>query len=235
MLMDYVKYSVLSQCELFVNAQHQSMLSLSQKVYLEHFEKNTEIFWQGKDNQEIGVLADGELEMWYTTPKGKHLPITKFGALGWFGSSALANDTENLVTVKTTRNSSVVFISKDLLMQAMAQDPVIMENVIRCLSNRISSISRFAFTYIDNDTLAKIGKQIISQVEMFSSCHSHSDEIELHLTKSHIASLIGQTRQSIVPYLNKYTELDLITFGYGTVKINNMSRLKKYINEMCEV
>ena len=85
MLMDYVKYSVLSQCDWFVNADHQNIVSLTQLVHLEHFEKNTEIVRQGDRNSDIGILADGELEIIYQSPQNQIIPISKIKPLGWFG------------------------------------------------------------------------------------------------------------------------------------------------------
>ncbi|WP_089137395.1 Crp/Fnr family transcriptional regulator [Vibrio rumoiensis] len=229
MLMDYVKYSVLSQCDWFVNADHQNIVSLTQLVHLEHFEKNTEIVRQGDRNSDIGILADGELEIIYQSPQNQIIPISKIKPLGWFGESALSQNSP-LVSVKTTQDSSIIFISKEALMHVMSKDTAIMNNVMKCLADRITSISRFALTYIDNDTLSKIGKQILNQVEMFSPYSCSSEVIELRLTKSDIAALIGQTRQSIIPYLNQYSDLKLLTFGYGTVKINNIDKLKVYID-----
>ncbi|WP_186294763.1 Crp/Fnr family transcriptional regulator [Vibrio algivorus] len=230
--MDYVKHSVLSQSCLFIGAKSENVLLLSKNSYLEHFEKDTEVVRQGEKNSDIGILADGELEINYKTHQEQVLPIAKIRPLEWFGENAFSIN-NSLVSAKTTENSSVVFISKSVLFEAMAADEVIMNNVMMCLSDRVSSISRFALSYIDNDTLSKIGKHILNQVEMFSSNELPSECIELRLTKAHLAALIGQTRQSIIPYLNKYTELDLLSFGYGTIKINNINKLRAYIGDIC--
>ncbi|HCH02832.1 MAG TPA: Crp/Fnr family transcriptional regulator [Vibrio sp.] len=232
MIMDYVKHSVLSQCGLFTGAESENILLLSKNTHLEHFEKDTEVVRQGERNSDIGVLADGELEINYRTHQDQVLPIAKIKPLEWFGESAFSTN-NSLVSAKTTENSSVIFISTSVLFEAMNTDEVIMNNVMMCLSDRVFAISRFALSHIDNDTLSKIGKQILNQVEMFSSYESPPECIELRLTKTHLAALIGQTRQSISPYLNKYIELGLLSFGYGTIKINNINRLRAYVGEVC--
>ncbi|MGV3002783.1 Crp/Fnr family transcriptional regulator [Vibrio sp. E150_018] len=232
MIMDYVKHSVLSQCCLFVGAKSENILLLSNNTNLEHFEKDTEVVRQGNKNRDIGILVDGELEVTYRTHQDQAIPIAKIKPLEWFGESGFSTN-NSLVSAKTTENSSVIFIPKSVLFDAMATDGVIMNNVMMCLSDRVFAISRFALSHIDNNTLSKIGKQILNQIEMFSSYKSSPECIELRLTKAHLAALIGQTRQSIIPYLNKYTELDLLSFGYGTIKINNINRLRAYVGEIC--
>ena len=185
---------------------------------------------QGEGSQDIGIIADGEIEMCYKVQKGNILPIAKMGELDWFGETVLARNNIQLVSLKCVGNVTIVFVPKAALIESMSQDVIIMQNVIACLSDRISSVSRYALMNIDNNTLGKIGRQLLNQVEMLSTHYSGCDVIELKLTKCHIAALIGHTRQAIIPHLNKYVELKLLSFGYGTVTINSVEELKKYIN-----
>ncbi|MGO2508670.1 MAG: Crp/Fnr family transcriptional regulator [Vibrio hibernica] len=233
MLLDYVRYSVLSQCDLFSGASQESIINLTNKTRIEHFNKNCFLTNQGESSNEIGIIADGEIEICYKSQQGYILPIAIIGELDWFGETVLSRNNIRLVSLKCLGNVTVVFVPKAALLESMSQDVIIMQNVIACLSDRISSVGRYALMHIDNNTLGKIGRQLLNQVEMFSTYYSSRDVIELKLTKCQIAALIGHTRQAIIPYLNKYSELNLLSFGYGIVTINSIENLKGYVNSMC--
>lgn len=233
MLLDYVRYSVLSQCALFSGASQENIVNLTNQTRIEHFKKNCFLINQGEASKEIGIIADGEIEICYKSQQGNILPVAMIGELDWFGETVLARNNIRLVSLKCIGNVSIVFVPKAALIDSMSQDVIIMQNVIACLSDRISSVSRYALMHIDNNTLGKIGRQLLNQVEMLSMHYSERDVIELKLTKCHIAALIGHTRQAIIPHLNKYTELNLLSFGYGSVTINSVKELKNYVNSMC--
>lgn len=102
------------------------------------FEKGSIIFDEKHFVKSLGIILSGEVRVEKNTADGKRLKLSKMGPGGCFGAAAMFHDRGRYVNVITAeKTAEVLFLSEELIIWAMQRDPVITENYISYLSDRI--------------------------------------------------------------------------------------------------
>ena len=104
----------------------------------QNFEKGTVIFDEGHFVRSLGIILSGEVRVEKKTADGKRLKMSTMGPGGCFGAAAMFHDRGKYLNIITTEKATeVLFLSEELIIWAMQRDPVITENYIEYLSDRI--------------------------------------------------------------------------------------------------
>lgn len=102
------------------------------------YEKGSVIFDEGNFIRSLGIILSGEVRVEKNTADGKRLKMSTMGPGGCFGAAAMFHDRGKYLNVITAEKSAeVIFLSEGLITWAMQRDPVITENYISYLSDRI--------------------------------------------------------------------------------------------------
>lgn len=102
------------------------------------YEKGSVIFDEMHFRKSLGIILSGEVRVEKNTADGHRLKMSRMGPGGCFGAAAMFHDRDRYLTVITAeKNTEVLFLSQELITWSMQRDPVITENYIAYLSERI--------------------------------------------------------------------------------------------------
>lgn len=104
----------------------------------ERFEKGVRIFSGGQFRPALAMILSGEVQVFRTDDDGRRVVMNRLSAGQVFGAAALFGDTDAYVTeIEALRPTSLVFISQAQMSAYIARYPLVAENYIRFLSDRI--------------------------------------------------------------------------------------------------
>lgn len=102
------------------------------------YEKGTVIFDEEHFIRSLGIILSGEVRVEKNTSDGKRLKMSHMGPGCYFGAAAMFHERGKFLNVITAEKpTEVLYLSEELITWAMQRDPVITENYIRYLSDRI--------------------------------------------------------------------------------------------------
>ena len=102
------------------------------------FDKGSVIFDETHFYKSLGIILSGEVRVEKNTADGKRLKMSTMGPGDCFGAAAMFHDRGRYLNVITAEKATeVLFLSEELINWAMQRDPVITNNYISYLSDRI--------------------------------------------------------------------------------------------------
>ncbi len=142
-------HEALSACFLFKGLREQNIrdLLITAEEPL-HFSRGQALYEPHMFKRVLTLVLSGELLVTSSNSEGKSAILNTLGCGAVCGVTALFGDEETFVTQVTARkDTDVLLISQEVLSAWFAQYPVLAENYIRFLTDRIRFLNRKITTY----------------------------------------------------------------------------------------
>lgn len=111
---------------------------LDERCEKRRYSKADVIFDENHFMPALGIILSGEVRVEKNTADGKRLRLSAMGPGGCFGAAAMFHQRGKYLNVITAeKTTEVLFLSEALITWAMQRDPVITNNYISYLSDRI--------------------------------------------------------------------------------------------------
>ena len=108
----------------------------------EFFPKGARIFSGVHFRRALAMILSGEVQV-FRADDGRRIVMNRLGAGQIFGAAALFGETDAYVTeIEALRATKLLFISQSRMSDYIARYPVVAENYIRFLSDRIRFLNR---------------------------------------------------------------------------------------------
>ncbi len=127
--------TIVSQTPLFSDLNHSCLQQLVEKSRLVDFDHGQVICHQGDPGDDLFVVIDGSAEAVLEYPKKASLGTLKEGE--FFGEIALIGSPPRTATVYACGPTRLLMISRHTIEELMAQEPSIVEVVLRFLRDRL--------------------------------------------------------------------------------------------------
>ena len=131
---DISPFDALSDSELESFASH---------AVVRKFKKNTLVIYQGDETDSLYIIREGEMKVYVEDDNGKELIVRMLGEGDSFGELALLGEFPRSANVMATTDGSAFVISKASYMDCIRNNPEISISLIRSLSSRTASTSRW--------------------------------------------------------------------------------------------
>lgn len=117
------------------------------------FVRGQVIYSEGAFRRALVVIASGRVEVSRCTEDGRRIPLNRLTAGQVFGVAALFGAGERYVSeVTAATNCSVCFITQEQVSTLLAAHPIVAENYIRFLSDRIRFLNARIAEYTAGNT-----------------------------------------------------------------------------------
>ncbi|MCX8123762.1 MAG: cyclic nucleotide-binding domain-containing protein [Spirochaetes bacterium] len=125
----------LKQNALFAETPVDQLIHLVQIARIHKFPENTEFIKEDETGDELFIIMDGQVSV---TRRGKE--IARLGAGSCIGELSIIDKEPRSATVKTTRPSLVLSISRNDFLLTLKANPTIAINVMKVIAQRLRSI-----------------------------------------------------------------------------------------------
>ena len=155
--------SVLNQCALFEGVEISKALNEFEGRYSVHnFPPNETVYTRSRFNDSIGIVLDGNIEVY--KDESKTVMLNRINAGGFFGAAALFADKKEYVSVLVAKgNCSVMFIPFEEFKSLLASNSSVALNYIRFLSGRIEFLNKKIDEFTAPDTFEKLSRYLLDK------------------------------------------------------------------------
>lgn len=127
------------------------------------YEKGQVIFDETHFVPSLGILLSGEVQTEKNIAEGKRLKLSRTGPGGAFGAATMFHEKGRFVNViSATKPTEVLFLPEELIRWAMQRHPVITDNYISYLSQRIWFLNDRIAALTAGDTQQKLAVYLLS-------------------------------------------------------------------------
>lgn len=215
----------LKRCILFKDMNSEDLsnfLNMSNYIIKKYLKGNMVVLEDSKC-EEFGILLEGLLEAQTLYPSGKLLTFAQLKPVETFGEAILFSETNKIpVTIGAIKDSKIMFIKKEDLINCLTNCHKFMENFLELLSNKLLILNKKVKMLSLESIRKKIGNFLREEYKK-----QKSNIIKVSLSRKEMAEHMGIQRPSLSRELIKMREEGIIEFDRKVIVIKDVRALNK--------
>lgn len=218
---------VIHEMTLFSGLDNKSLSEYSAQFRLRSFSKDEIIAAEGDACTSLAVIVKGGAAMQKYTPEGDYVTIGLLREKAYFGEELLFGKHERYAcTLEAVMSSEVLFIPSDVILSLMEKYPVVKENYMRILSERIHAQNMRIAILAQKGARQKIAYYLLMLL------HEQGDgAVHLPGSKEVIAKLLSMPRPSFSRELLLMEKEGILHLHGKEIEILDKSRLETDLAE----
>ncbi|MDX1634183.1 MAG: Crp/Fnr family transcriptional regulator [Marinobacter sp.] len=221
--------AVLRQCPLFRPFPAAGIEAAAGLARVRGFRADEPIYGKGVMQSTLSVIAEGSVRISSVNSAGREAILVIFEPGAWFGDTVFSPGMPRVFGATAHEAATVVELPGEGFRQLMARYPEVYPVALDLVSRRLWS----AMSLIEEDALrgieARVGRRLLFLSQMQSEGEVPGHPVTLRLTREHIASMMGMTRQGVHGVLKGFQGQGLLASAYGQVTITDPPALAAYL------
>jgi len=216
----------LKRCILFKDMKYEDLsnfLNLSNYT-IKKYSKGNVVVIEGSRCKELGILLEGLLEAQALYPSGKLLTLAQLKPVEIFGEAVLFSKMNEFpATIGAIKDSKIMFIKKENLINCLTNCHKFTENFLELLSNKLLILNKKVKMLSLGSIRQKIGNFLMEKYK-----EQGSNIIKVTLSRKEMAEHMGIQRPSLSRELIKMRKERIIEFDKKVIIIKDMRALNKF-------
>ncbi len=219
--MDITKH--IGSIPFFEELPNEQIEDLSMIITDQVFDRGQIIFSEGDDGNGFYVVVSGRVKIFKLSPEGKEQILHIFGPGDPFGEVAVFAGQHFPANAEAMESSRIFFFPRESFSDLIKNSPSLALNMLAILSKRLR---RFA-NLIDDLSLKEVPGRLAAHLLYLSGQSEGSEQLELNITKTQLASLLGTIPETLSRILGKMSKQGLIESDGRQIKILDREALEE--------
>ena len=196
-----------------------------------HFKKNHVLMFENDESDEVYLLRSGMVKV-YRIYEGKEVVLSITIAGDIVGEvEALSSDNHRISSIEALENVSAWQMSPQDFLQIVDKYPSVLRNAYKILVERTRMLNRMIRYLTFYDVRGKVANLIMDFYYNFGKASDTVYKIELKISQSLIANMLGVTRESISKTLGDFQSEGLIDIRDKYLYLLDMDLLESICDE----
>ncbi|MFH1092418.1 MAG: Crp/Fnr family transcriptional regulator [Pseudomonadota bacterium] len=208
---------------LFEGLLPQQLRELAAIVRRQTYERGQLIFAEGDEASGLYVVGQGRVKIFKLSPEGKEQILHLFGPGEPFGEAALFAGRHFPAYAEGLDQTTILFFPRRALIDLIQRNPDIALSLLAVLSLRL----RVFANLIEDLSLKEVPARLAAYLLYFTRRTGQSAELELDITKSQLASLLGTIPETLSRVLARMSRQGLIESEGRRIKLLDKKGLEE--------
>jgi len=205
----------ISSIPLFQGLPEKHIEDMAMIVVDQVFRRGQIIFSEGDEGTGFYVVIWGRVKIFKLSPEGKEQILHIFGPSEPFGEVPVFTGQHFPANAEAMEESRIFYFPRDSFIRLIEKNPSLALNMLAVLSRRLHRFTRL----IDDLSLKEVPGRLASYLLYMCEQKRGSNELELNITKSQLASLLGTIPETLSRILGRMTRQGLIESEGPRIKI----------------
>jgi CRP-like cAMP-binding protein len=144
-----------------------------------------------------------------------------------FGELALVDGNPRSASAEALQDTVALELGRDEFLNAMAEEPGVAEAVIATLGSILRRLTEQAADLVFLDLHGRIAKLVLQMAGDVGTETADGITLDLHLTQSEIASMVGGSRQSVNQVLRSFERRGYIDMRGKSIVVKEPETLRR--------
>jgi CRP/FNR family transcriptional regulator len=213
--------SFLSEIQLFSGLPTRQIEELSGISISRQYRKGEIVFSEGDDGNGFYIVREGRLKVSKISPEGKEKILHIFGPGQPVGEVPVFIGENFPASAEAIENCRLLFFPRDAFARLIERHPSLSMNMLGILSRRLRDFS----SQIEQLSLKEVPGRLASYLVDLSREQNKEDIVELNVSKTQLASLLGTIPETLSRIFLKMSEQQLIGVEGKRIRIRNLEGL----------
>jgi CRP/FNR family transcriptional regulator len=170
------------------------------------------IFHQGEPGMALYIIIAGKVRVFMVSESGREMTADILGQGEVFGEMALLSNQPRSASIMAMTSTQVLTLDRDAFHAGLRAYPEIAVNILAVLANRLRATTTFASELVFNNLHGRVGHVLLALAERHGVMEDSTLSIDVPLTQTELANLVGTTRESVSRTLSVYE-------GHGVLRV----------------
>ncbi|HVN78916.1 MAG TPA: cyclic nucleotide-binding domain-containing protein [Terriglobia bacterium] len=178
-----------------------------------HYSRNQTVFTQGDEAAAVYYILQGQVRVTVVSFAGKEATLSVMGPQEFVGMECLSGQCQRLGTASTLEPSELIRIEKNVMLQALREQPQLFDFFLSRLLNHNLSLQKDLCTQIFDPSERRLMRVLLKLSRFGQPC----DECVQLRKISHdtLATMVGTTRSRVTYFMNKFKKMGVVGYGKG--------------------
>lgn len=218
---------VLTGTELFAGLNPDALRHLAECCIERSYKKGHLIFCQGDRGEALYVLVEGRLKVLVTSPLGDEMVVVTLQPPATFGELALVDGQARSASVEVLEAARVLALERSAFLDLTRRHPVLNEALLRSLVGVVRRLTGQASDFVFLDLEGRVAKALVQMADAQSEHDPAAGVLDLPLTQTDLARMVGGSRQSVNQILRSLAHRDYIELSGRTLVIKQPDLLRR--------
>jgi CRP-like cAMP-binding protein len=218
---------LLKRTRLLGELDEATLSELARTVTQRSFRKGHIIVNQGDPGDSLFVVAEGLIKVFVTSEDGGEMVLVTLRPPDVFGEVAVLDEGPRSASAQALEASRVLVLARSSFLDLVAQRPELAEVLLRSLGGVIRRLTEQAADLVFLDLHGRVAKLLLSLAERESEDAAAGTRLDLNLTQSDLAGMVGGSRQSVNQILHLFERRGFVDLDGRSVAIKDAAALRR--------
>ena len=190
---------ILKNVPLFAGLTDTALAALAGRLRKRRMADSTPIVYKGDPSGALYLIASGRVKVHQATASGDEVILNVLGPGDFFGDMSLLDGQPRSADVSTLEAVELLLLEGEALRETIHEQPSVAWTLLRILSERLREQNDQMEMLMTRDVAGRVADRLLRLAKSQGTLlpDGKSVRIEVSLTQSDIAALIGATRERV--------------------------------------
>jgi CRP/FNR family transcriptional regulator, cyclic AMP receptor protein len=220
----------LRNVPLFRSLDSKDSTRLAETTRIVELKKGRVLFRKGQEGESLFVIYRGRIKIVLPSRLGDEMILSVFSEGDFFGEMAVLDGMPRSADAVAMEDSELIVLDRTAFMQFLKNNDTALDAILCSLSTRLRKTDDLLEDTCFLNISARFAKRLVDLAENYGRRSGDSILINLDVTQSDLARMVGATRESINKELRVLREKGLVSTIGSKVTIFNLALLKRRIH-----
>jgi len=219
--------ALLAKAPLFADLEPSELLRLGALARRRAYGKGDYIFHQGDAGDALFVLMDGRVKVATISEDGDEMILATLHPPDVFGELALIDGGPRSASIQTLEPTTALTLTRATLLDLVSRQPQVSEVLLRNLGMLVRRIIAQAGDLVFLDLHGRVAKLLLRLIEDPAAHASLPLSLDLGMTQSDLAAMVGGSRQSVNQILHLFERRGYLWLEGHTLIVKDLEALRR--------
>ncbi|OQX28393.1 MAG: transcriptional regulator [Desulfobacteraceae bacterium IS3] len=215
--------NIISNTLLFGGLPENQMREIEKIAVEKSFKKGEIIFSEGDEGHGFFVVIRGTVKIFKVSPEGKEQILHIFGPGEPFGEVPVFSGSSFPASAQAIADTSLLFFPRKDFVDLISANPSLALNMLAVLSLRLRQFT----VQVEHLSLKEVPARLAAYLLGLSDKQKNPDAVTLHISKGHLASLLGTIPETLSRTFAKMAGQNLIEVKGRHIRLINREALEE--------
>lgn len=227
----YDPTAFLKTISLFTNLKPQDLEEVTRRISRHTYPVGSVIFHQNTPGAMLYMIEEGSVRVFGVGLTGQEHTFNTFSAGEIFGELSILDSRPRSASAMTMSPSVIWLLSRPDLDVLFERCPPLARNMMVLLAERVRTAASHVEAIIFQDVQGRLAYELLLLAAKHGAESSTGTVIDMPLTQSDLATIVGATRESVNKALTYLRGRNLIQVDGTQIKILNSDGLRRILYE----
>jgi CRP/FNR family cyclic AMP-dependent transcriptional regulator len=219
--------AILGRTQLLGELDAPTLARVGERAVERSYRRGQLIVHQGDLGDSLFVIVEGLVKVFVTSEEGDEMVLVTLRPPETFGELALIDGGARSASAEALEPTSVLALTRPTLLELVQEHPELTEMLLRSLGKIVRRLTEQAADLVFLDLHGRVAKLLLALAHERGERRGDEILLDLHLTQSDLAGMVGGSRQSVNQILRAFERRGYLEFHGREVVLKQPDVLRR--------